>query len=227
VDEGSPSSYILLAKDTPVFGSDGGVVGRVKEVLCDAGEDIFDGLVIATNAGDRFLPAEFVAAIHERGVDVSILAAGAAQLALPVPHRRIKYNVAADERPWADVVHWLSEQLAHLLHPGDPRLEEARRRLEQRRKALELAREDPELAREAGVGRPDLPGSYDGGVVDLNHAPAEIIACLPGFDAELACRLVDARERIHGFASLEDLGSLLDLPGDQVELLRDMVVLLP
>src|SRR5271163_1399202 len=33
MDEGAPSSYLLLAKDTPVFGSDGGVAGKVKEVL--------------------------------------------------------------------------------------------------------------------------------------------------------------------------------------------------
>ena len=46
MDEGPPSSYLLLAKDTPVFGSDGSVAGKVKEVLCDPGDDIFDGLVL-------------------------------------------------------------------------------------------------------------------------------------------------------------------------------------
>jgi len=64
MDEGPPSSYLLLAKDTPVFGSDGGVVGKVEEVLCDPGEDIFDGLVLATGHGDRFLAAELVTSIH-------------------------------------------------------------------------------------------------------------------------------------------------------------------
>ena len=83
------------------------------------------------------------------------------------------------------------------------------------------------LALEAGVGRPDLPGAYDGGLIDLNHAPAEVIACLPTFDAELAGRIVTARERVDGFASLEDFGTVLDLPGDHVEHLRDRVVFLP
>jgi hypothetical protein len=227
MDEGPPSSYLLLAKDTPVFGSDGGVVGKVKEVLCVPSEDIFEGLVLATGEGDRFLAAELVTAIHERGVDVTIPAAGAAELPLPEPHRRIKYDVVADEQPWMEVMRWLHDHLAHLIHPGDARLEGARERLEQREKALELARENPRLALEAGVGRPDLPGAYDGGLIDLNHAPAGVIACLPTFDAELADRVVAARERVDGFSSLEDLGTVLDLSGSQVEHLRDHVVFLP
>jgi DNA uptake protein ComE-like DNA-binding protein len=77
------------------------------------------------------------------------------------------------------------------------------------------------------VGRPDLPGAYDGGLVDVNHAPVEIIATLPGFDRELARRALAAREQVDGFSSLEDLGTVLDLPGDQVEDLRHHVVFLP
>lgn len=227
MDEGPPSSYLLLAKDTPVFGSDGGVAGKVKEVLCDPGDDIFDGLVLATPLGDRYLQADQVIAIHERGVDVAIPAAQALQLPAPVPHRRIKYDVVADEQPWMEVMRWLHNHLAHLIHPGDSRLDGARERLAQRETALKLAREDPQLALEAGVGRPDLPGAYDGWLVDLNHAPAAVIACLPTFDIELAGRVVAARERVGGFASLEDLGTVLDLPGDQVEDLRRHVVCLP
>jgi hypothetical protein len=88
MDEGPPSSYLLLAKDTPVFGSDGGVAGKVKEVLCDPGNDIFDGLVLTTPLGDRYLAADQVTAIHERGVDVAIATAQASELPLPTPHRR-------------------------------------------------------------------------------------------------------------------------------------------
>jgi DNA uptake protein ComE-like DNA-binding protein len=227
MDEGPPSSYLLLAKDTPVFGSDGGVAGQVKEVLCDAGDDIFDGLVLSTPLGERYLQADQVTAIHERGVDVAIPAAQALQLPAPVPHRRVKYDVVADEQLWMEVMRWLHDHLAHLLQPGDSRLDGARERLAQREKALKLAREDPQLALEAGVGRPDLPGAYDGGLVDLNHAPVGVISCLPTFDKELAGRVVAARELVGGFASLEDLGTVLDLPGDQVEDLRHHVVFLP
>jgi|ERR1700677_4169837 len=122
---------------------------------------------------------------------------------------------------------WLHEHIAHLIRPRDTRLDAARERLAQREKALELARENPQLALEAGVGRPDLPGAFDGGLIDLNHAPIEVVACIPGLDKELAGRVIAARERLGGFASLEDLGTVLDLPGDQVEALRRHVVFLP
>jgi hypothetical protein len=227
MDEGPPSSYLLLAGDTPIFGSDGGVAGRVREVLCDAGSGIFDGLVLTTPFGDRFLEADCVVAIHERGVDIAIPATETASLPLPARQRRVKYDLAAGERSWMEVMRWLCDHLAHLVHPGDPRIDGARKRLAQHEKALELVRENPRLALEAGVGRPDLPGAYDGGLVDVNHAPAGVIACLPTFDLELADRVVGARERVDGFDSLEDLGALLDLPGDQVERLRDHVVCLP
>jgi DNA uptake protein ComE-like DNA-binding protein len=227
MDEGPPSSYLLLAKDTPVFGSDGAVAGKVKEVLCDAGRDIFDGLVLDTPRGERFLAADLVAAIHERGIDVTISAIEALELPLPAPHRHVKYDVVADERTWIEILRWLVTRVAHLLHSSDTRLDGARKRLEQHERALKLARENPRLALEAGVGRPDLPGAYDGGVVDLNHAPPEVIACLPTFDDKLAGRVVATRQRIEGFSSLEDFGILLDLPGSQVEHLRDHVVFLP
>jgi DNA uptake protein ComE-like DNA-binding protein len=122
---------------------------------------------------------------------------------------------------------WLHDHLARLVHHGDPRLDSARERLAQREKALALARENPQLALEAGVGRPDLPGAYDGGLIDVNHVPVEVIATLPGFDRELARRLLAAREQVDGFTSLEDLGTVLDLPGEKVEDLRRHVVFLP
>jgi hypothetical protein len=187
---------------------------------------IFDGLVLATWLGDRYIRADQVSAIHERGVDVVFPAAETPQLPLPLPHRCVKYDVVADERLWTEVMRWLHDHLARLAHHGDPDLEGVRRRLAQREKALELARESPRLALEAGVGRPDLPGAYDGGLIDVNHAPVDVIATLPGFDRELARRVLAAREQLDGFSSLEDLGTVLDLPGDQVEDLRDHVVFL-
>jgi hypothetical protein len=117
MDEGPPISYLLLAKDTPVFGSDGGVAGKVQEVLCDPGDDIFDGLVLATGHGDRFLAAELVTSIHEHGVDISIQSTHAAELPAPAANRRIKYDVVADQRLWMEVMRWLHDHLAHLIHP--------------------------------------------------------------------------------------------------------------
>jgi hypothetical protein len=227
MDEGPPSSYLLLARDTPVFGADGAVAGTVGKIISEPDIDIFDGLVLTTRDGDRYLEAELVTAIHERGVDISLPAARVGALPRPMPHRHVKYDLAADERPWSEILHWLSAHLARLLHGTDEPLDAARERLERRDQALRLAREDPRLALEAGVGRPDLPAAFDGGLVDVNNAPAAIIAGLPTFDGNLAARIIAAREQIDGFSSLEDLGSVLDLPGDQVEHLRDRVVFLP
>jgi DNA uptake protein ComE-like DNA-binding protein len=100
-------------------------------------------------------------------------------------------------------------------------------RLQERRQALETARQNPALAQEIGVGRPDQPGALDAGLVDVNNAPASALMRLPGIDDGLATRIVEARAQTDGFSSLEDLGTVLDLPGDLVERLRGHVVFLP
>jgi Helix-hairpin-helix motif len=105
--------------------------------------------------------------------------------------------------------------------------ERAEERLLDRRRARQLARQDPTLAREMGVGRPDLPGAADAGLVDVNNAPAAALVKLPGVDDALATRIVEARAQIGGFSSVEDLGIALDLAGDVVEDLRDSVIFLP
>jgi hypothetical protein len=71
-DEGPPISYEILETDTPVYATDGTTVGKVAHVRADLDADIFDGLDIDTNSGCRFVEAERVVAIHERGVDVSL-----------------------------------------------------------------------------------------------------------------------------------------------------------
>jgi hypothetical protein len=171
--------------------------------------------------------AERVAAIHERGVDIELSSAEVTELPVPTPHRHIQFAVTEDERLWIEILHWLSEHFGRFFHPGDPRLTRARRHLADRKKALSHAHDEPQLALAAGVGRPDLPGAFHGGLVDVNHAPASVIASLPGFDRALSERLVAAREDLDGFSSLEDLGTVLDLPGHQVEHLRGHVVFLP
>jgi DNA uptake protein ComE-like DNA-binding protein len=228
MDEGQPSSYLALALGTPVYGADGQVIGRVKQVVCDPGVDIFDGLVVATPHGDRFLTADRVTAVHEHGVDVSITQEQA--IALPpaqVERHRIKFDLQGAAPPllWVEVWEWLARHLG-LSGNGDE-LETARRRLAERDEALRIAREDPRLAREAGVGRPDLADSHDGGVVDINHCPAEVIAGLPGVDETQAREIVRLRVEVGGFSSVEDLGLVLELPAEEVEDLRQYVVFLP
>ena len=97
----------------------------------------------------------------------------------------------------------------------DPALQAAQTAEERRAYARELAQDNPSLAREALIGR---SGGFDeAGVVDINHAPVEDLADLPGIDADTARRIVAVRDGVGGFSSLEDLGMTMDLPGDVVE----------
>jgi hypothetical protein len=105
--------------------------------------------------------------------------------------------------------------------------EAGQERLHERREALAMARNDPALAAEIGIGRPDRQGAFAADLVDVNNAPAHALAGLPGVDDELVTRIIEVRSRVNGFSSLEDLGSVMDLPGDLVEGLRDRVVFLP
>ena len=111
---------------------------------------------------------------------------------------------------------------------GEPTaLDAAERTLEERERAREIARADPLRARALGIGQPGLPGGYDGHLVDLNHAPADAIAALPRVGDALAARIVDVREEVRGFESIEDAAHLLDLPPATVDRLRELAVCLP
>jgi hypothetical protein len=82
-DDGHAISYKLLERGTAVHASGGERVGTVERVLENPREHIFDGIVIATQAGLRFVDAPEVGRITERRVTLSIDSAAAA--ALPEP----------------------------------------------------------------------------------------------------------------------------------------------
>jgi Helix-hairpin-helix motif len=113
---------------------------------------------------------------------------------------------------------------------GSPMLRAAEvgeQRLRDREKAQQIARDNPALAREMGIGRPDVTGAADAGLVDLNNASVTALLKLPGVDGDVATEIVEAREKVHGFESLEDMGAALDLDGNLIEGLRGRVVFLP
>jgi hypothetical protein len=74
MDEGHAISYKALARGTPVRASDGTEVGRVRRVLDNARENIFDGIVVETRDGLRFVDAPEVERIAERAVTLNISA---------------------------------------------------------------------------------------------------------------------------------------------------------
>jgi PRC-barrel domain len=85
-DPGMPISYEALKGGTPVYSSDGELVGHVEHVLSAPEEDVFDGIVIDEREGPdghRFADADDVDSIHEHAVTLKFDAA--ACRALPVP----------------------------------------------------------------------------------------------------------------------------------------------
>jgi hypothetical protein len=87
-DDGPAISYLALRRGTPVRGSDGAEVGRVRRVQNNEREHIFDGLVVETKEGRRFVDAPEVARIAVRGVRLTVTAAEV--LASPPPPSRMR-----------------------------------------------------------------------------------------------------------------------------------------
>lgn len=84
MDLGVPGSYMTLAPGVPVYSSDGRELGEVEHVLAEAEQDIFDGVVVKLEGGERrFVDAPEVDRIHERGVVLCLDAAAAEDLPEP------------------------------------------------------------------------------------------------------------------------------------------------
>jgi hypothetical protein len=106
-------------------------------------------------------------------------------------------------------------------------IESVRKRRVLRQKARELARTDVGLARELRIGRPDLPRHYDdGGLVDVNRAPARVLTALPGVTPELAARIERVRDEAGGFVSAEELSALAGLPPELTAELAEYAIFL-
>src|SRR3954471_7670057 len=82
-DDGLAVSYKGRRRGTPVRASDGVEAGKVRRVLDNARENIFDGLVVETRQGMRFVDAPEVARIAELAVTLTITADEGAQLPAP------------------------------------------------------------------------------------------------------------------------------------------------
>jgi sporulation protein YlmC with PRC-barrel domain len=80
-------AFDVLQRGTPVVDRDGVEVGKVREVLDNAREHIFDGIVISTDEGRRFVDAPEVARMTARRVTLAI--DRDAVLALPAPPSRL------------------------------------------------------------------------------------------------------------------------------------------
>jgi uncharacterized protein YrrD len=85
-DLGAPASYLTLAEGAPVYASDGEAVGKVAHVMADPSLDVFEGIVVKAGGlppTHRFVDADQVAEIHERGVLLTVSTADAEALPRP------------------------------------------------------------------------------------------------------------------------------------------------
>ncbi len=85
MDRGAPISYVLLAEKTPVFTADETELGTVRRVLADFDRDLFEGLILETPDGDRFVDAPRVADLYERAVVLALSDEEARHLPEPGP----------------------------------------------------------------------------------------------------------------------------------------------
>ncbi|MGN6867868.1 MAG: PRC-barrel domain-containing protein [Solirubrobacteraceae bacterium] len=102
MDEGLPIAYEVLESGVPVYAAGGEQVGTVAHVVAAPEEDIFHGIVVDGEHGQQFVPADQVASLHERGVDLSIDRAAAAALPAPgggAPAWRVD-EPGVDPSPW-------------------------------------------------------------------------------------------------------------------------------
>jgi uncharacterized protein YrrD len=88
-----PIAYTALANGTPVQSSDGQQFGTVAAVLTVKQVDVFDGIVVETAHGIRFVDADHVGAIFTTYVLTTLTAGEAA--ALPEPDESVTYRAKA------------------------------------------------------------------------------------------------------------------------------------
>jgi hypothetical protein len=111
---------------------------------------------------------------------------------------------------------------------ANPALRLAIRQRERRTLARQIIGQDPALADSLHIGRPDLDRDFvDGGLIDVNHVPHWVLTTIPGVDADMADRIITARERLDGLRSPADLVVHADVPGDVVDAAQETLVFRP
>jgi hypothetical protein len=109
----------------------------------------------------------------------------------------------------------------------DPAITAALAARQRREEARAIATRDAALARELRIGRPDLLRQFDdGGLVDVNHVPVQVLVDWLGLSVAQAVQVVEACKRLGGFAGPEELIAFSELPEPTVNALRDRMLFL-
>ena len=82
-DDDVPISYQAAVHGTPVLSSTGATIGTLEHVLEVPEVDVFDGIVIATDGGLRFIDADQVRQITRSSIQTSLDDTQASQLKPP------------------------------------------------------------------------------------------------------------------------------------------------
>jgi hypothetical protein len=101
-------SYLALEPGTPVLSSTGSVIGSVEHVLQLPEEDLFDGIVVKTHDGLRFVDRDQIAQITTTAVHCALSDQEAAEL--PAPQGTADYHV----NPFQDVGSTLSARFGRM-----------------------------------------------------------------------------------------------------------------
>jgi len=127
---------------------------------------------------------------------------------------------------WPSLRH---DAAAETMAGSDPAVAAVLASRNRRAEARALAAGDPQMARELGIGRPDLPGRRydDGGLVDLNSAPAQAIAAMCGVDLAVAEQIAAARSVTAPFMTVDDVFSVVDVPYHLWDRIRDRGIVIP
>ena len=99
-DPGPPIAYEALKADTPVYSSEGELVGHVTHVLSVPEKDVFDGIVLDERegpGGHRFADADDIDAIHEHAVTLKLDTSACRSLPKPTPNPAVMQDDPADK----------------------------------------------------------------------------------------------------------------------------------
>ena len=91
--EGTPISYEAVSHGTPVTTKAGRTFGTVEHVLEIPAEDLFDGIVVATDDGIRFVDRDQILSITDTAITCDL--DDAAVAALPAPDGPPVFHVSA------------------------------------------------------------------------------------------------------------------------------------
>ncbi len=94
-DDADPIAFTALQEGTPVESGDGQVFGTVERVLAVEEVDVFDGLVVRTSDGVRFVDADHVGQIFSTRVVTTLSADDVSRL--PLPDQDPVYDADADD----------------------------------------------------------------------------------------------------------------------------------